>query len=351
MKKKLFTMYYLYFFALVAAISSCSGRSGSTENASNRRINVEVEQVKVLGDDQEIAYSGTIEESESIPLSFSVMGTVSRVLVSEGERVKKGQLLAVMNNESYKNSYEIAASGEKRAEDAFKRLEQMYKNGNLPEIKMVEVESGMQQARAAAAIAKKNLDDCNLYATVDGIVGKRSIEPGMNTAPGLATITLVKIEKVFARVPVSENEIAMIEKGQEAVIIIPALGEEQFTGRIEEVGVIADILAHTYKIKIAIVNRTGKIKPGMICNVSIPKKLDKTMLVVPSQSVLVDESGRRYVYTADTVQKIAVKKYVQTNLLLREGIGIAGGLTEGEKVVVSGIQKLTDRSPIEIMNQ
>ena len=349
--KNLFTINYLYLFAFIAVVSGCGGKSGGSENGLERPINVEVEQVKALGKHQEIAYSGTIEESISIPLTFSVIGTVSRVFVKEGERVKKGQLLAALNNESYKNGYAMAAATEKQAEDAYKRLEQMYKNGNLPEIKMVEVESKLQQARAAAAIAKKSLNDCNLHATVDGIIGKKSIEPGMNTAPGLAALTLVKIEKVFARVPISENEIAMIEKGQEAVITIPALGEEHYTGVVEEVGVIGDIFAHTYKIKIAISNKNGKIKPGMICNVSIPKKINEAMLVVPSQSIAVDESGKRYVYTADTTQKIAVKKYVQTSLLLREGIGIVAGLTEGEKVIVAGTQKLTDRSPIEIINQ
>ena len=175
-------------------------KNESNEQNIKDPVSVEVQQVRQIEDGQEITYSGTIEESESTSLNFSSMGTISKVLVNEGQYVKKGQLLATLNPETFKNAYEIAQAMEKRAEDGFKRLEPMYKNGTLPEIKFVEVESGLQQARASAAIAKKNLQDCNLYSTVDGIVGKRSIDPGMSAMTSFGGITIVNIDKVFAKV-------------------------------------------------------------------------------------------------------------------------------------------------------
>ncbi|MFH2054695.1 MAG: efflux RND transporter periplasmic adaptor subunit [bacterium] len=99
----------------------------------------------------------------------------------------------------------------------------MYDSGSFPEVKLVEVETGFQQATAAAAIGRKNLDDCKLYATVDGFVGARAIEPGLNVSPGFTAIKIVNIEKVCAKVSVSENKIARIKRGEDAQIRVGAL--------------------------------------------------------------------------------------------------------------------------------
>lgn len=312
-------------------------------------VNVEVENVKNINGDETFSYSGTIEESESIPLSFSGIGTVARVYVSEGDFVRKGELIAELNDHTYKNTYEMTSATLKQAEDAYKRLEPMFKNGNLPEIKFVEVETGLQQAKAAAAISKRNLDDCKLYSPVDGVVGKCSIDPGMSAMPNLASINIVKIEKVFALVPVSENEISSIKKGAKATINIAALNNSKYTGTVEEIGVMADPIAHTYKIKIGIVNKNRQIKPGMICSVILEKPAAYKGLFISNSAVLVDEQGKNFVYTVN--QNKAVKKYVSTRKLLKNGIEIIAGLNEGEQVVVAGLQKLVDNSLIRIVNK
>jgi membrane fusion protein, multidrug efflux system len=332
---------------LIIVYQGCSEESKNT--LKDMPVKVEVEQVGLTNENQIFKYSGTIEESESTPLSFSSIGTVAKVFVSEGDYVKKGQLLATLNEETYKNAYEISSAKLKQAEDAYKRLEPMYKNGNLPEIKFVEIETGLQQAKAAAAISQKNLDDCKLYSPVNGIVGKRSIEPGMSAMPNLASITIVKIEKVFARVPVSENEISFIKKNDKAKIIIAALNNSEFTGTIEEIGVMADPLAHTYKIKVGVANGNHQIKPGMICNVSLNKSEETTGFFVLGKAVLVNEQGRTFVYAVNGNK--AVRKYVKTGKLLNNGVEVIEGLETGERVVITGQQKLVDNSLVHIVNQ
>jgi len=323
----------------------------ANEKTEERKpVNVTVQAAQNVSAEQNFSYSGTMEESESTPLSFSGIGTVSHVYVSEGEVVHKGQLLAELNSESSKNAYEMALAANKQAEDAYKRLLPMYKNGNLQEIKLVEVETGVQQTKAATAIAKKNLDDCKLYSTVNGIVGKKSIDAGMSVVPGLASITVVKIDKIFARVSVSENEISSIKTGAKANIRISALSNLECRGIVEEIGVLADPLAHTYKIKIGISNSNREIKPGMICNVTLEKSGSVKGLFIPSQAVTQDEQGRTFVYVIDTSKSTAVRKFVITGKLLKNGVEIIDGLVEGEQIVTSGQQKLVDNSLVHIIN-
>ncbi|HEX2982154.1 MAG TPA: efflux RND transporter periplasmic adaptor subunit, partial [Ignavibacteriales bacterium] len=332
-----------------ALFQGCSNLAEEGSN-NNKAVNVKTTQVKEIGSAQEMAYSGTIEESETTPLSFSVIGSVSRVLVSEGDYVKKGQLLAMLNSENYESAYKIAAASEKQAEDAYNRLLPMFKNGNLPEIKIVERETDLQKAKSQAAIAKKNLEDCNLYSPVTGYVGKRLVEPGMSAMPNIASIEIVQITKVFAITPVPESEIASIKKGQKANIKVGALNGSEFAGIVEETGVMADPLAHTYKIKIGITNKDGELRPGMVCNVTLEKLNTEAGLVVPGNSLMVDEQNRNYVFTIDPSGKKAVKKYVKTGRLLNAGIEILEGLTLNDVVIVSGQHKLVDGSFVQVQN-
>jgi membrane fusion protein, multidrug efflux system len=312
-------------------------------------VNVHVAAVTMADPGQGLVYSGTIEESESIPLTFPQVGTVARVLVAEGAPVRKGQVLATIDTTSYHSTWLMMLASQRQAEDAHKRMSAMYKNGTVPEVKYVEVETGLQKARASAAIARKNLDDCRLCAPADGFIGKLSIEPGMTAMPNVVSLTIVRIGKVFARVPVAETEISAIRKGQAARVIIGALAGQVFDGVVEETGVVADPMAHTYKVRIAVQNKDLRIMPGMICSATIRAQRGGSGLVVPGSAVLVDEAGAQFVYRV-SAQKAAVRTPIFTGTLLNNGIEVLSGLAADDIVVIHGQQRLVDGSPVRIVN-
>jgi multidrug efflux pump subunit AcrA (membrane-fusion protein) len=154
---------HVTFMGIALSVWGCSGHSGDQNNTV---VKVHVEKVKPVGVNQELAYSGTIEESETIPLGFSSVGTVSKVYISEGAFVKKGQLLSSLDNTMYQNTYTMMQAMEQQAEDAYNRLTPMHKNGNLPDVKYVEVETDLQKAKAAAAIAEKNKTRRNKFKKI-----------------------------------------------------------------------------------------------------------------------------------------------------------------------------------------
>ncbi len=314
-------------------------------------VNIEVQKARPADDRQDLAYSGTIEESESIPHNFPIVGTVTRVLVSEGTPVRKGQLLAELDDTTSRNAHDMARAALAQAEDAYNRLTPMHDKGSLPDVKYVEVETGLKQAQAAAAIAKKSLEDCRLIATVDGFVGKCSLDPGTIAMPNVTSITLVKIAKVFASVAVPENEISRIGRGQAAEIRIGALGTGGYPGTVEEIGVMADALTHSYKIKIAIRNPDNAIRPGMVCTAVLRFPGEARGLVIPGQSLMVDETGRDFVYGLDAARGKAVLKYVKTGKIMNNGIEILEGLAAGDLVVTAGQHKLADQTPVTIVDR
>ena len=118
---------------------------------------------------------------------------------------------------------------------------------------------------------------------------------------------------------------------------------------MEEIGVLAEPIAHTYKIKIGIINKNMQIKPGMICEVLIDKNNQSAGLYVASRAVLIDELGENFVFVVK--QNKVEKRYVETGKLLKSGVEITNGLKDEEHVVITGQQKLVDNSSVRIVNK
>lgn len=330
--------------------------TGCTTGIKDKKSEDQIEVVKVkvlkIGDRPEIvnhSYIATIEESVSIPLSFLAAGTVEQVLVSEGQSIHKGQLLAELNSENYKNAYQIALSKENQARDAFNRLEPVYKNGSLPEIKFIEVQTGVEMAKSAVLISKKNFDDCKLYAPTSGIIGRRFLEPGMSILPGTPVFQLVKIEKVNVNVPIPENEIATIKKGQKAQVIVTALGGQQFGGEVTEVGILSNPLSHTYMVKIGINNLDKNLRPGMVCQVLINNFKKDNQIIIPPAAIQTDGFGAKYVFTANPSTLKAIKKAITVGAINQNGITISSGLMFNDLLIIEGFQKISENSTIQII--
>jgi membrane fusion protein, multidrug efflux system len=327
----------------------CSSDS-KTKNESKETA-VEVMQVHPADSKQLLRYSGTIKEYNSVPAAFPTTGIVKNVYVDEGQYVKQGELLAELDDESYVSSYNMAEAAYKQAQDAVDRLRPMHKNGNLPDVKMVQAETMLAESQSALDLAKKSLDDCKLKADKPGLVGKRTIDPGIGAAPGIAAITIVQIEKEYAVISVHESEIAALKIGMPAYVYVPALGDYEVNGKVEEIGVIADPLSHTYKVKALFSNKGGEVKPGMICNVVIPKAGARQVIVIPANALMVDEAGKTYVYTADINNMTAHRVNVTRGAFLQEGVGIVDGLSENDNLIVAGQHKLYENAPIKVINR
>ncbi len=330
-------------FVAVAIFSSCKENKQET---TDKVIPVKVTEITAAQTASVKNYVGTVEESVAISLSFSLMGTVEEVFVQEGQRVSKGQLLATLNTTTAENSYQGSLAKLRQAQDAYDRLAKVYNSGSLPDIKFVEVETGLQQAKSMAAVAKKNLDDCKLYAPRDGIIATRSIEVGGNVNLVTEVFKLVSIDKVLVKIPVPENEIGDITEGQAASVVVAALDNAVFRGKVEIKGVDANAISHTYEAKIAINNPRYQLMPGMVCKVSLAGRSGASDIVVPNRTVQISADGKRYVWLANN--GIAQRQFVEIGDLTNNGIVITDGLSAGDHLITEGFLKISEGTKISI---
>lgn len=337
---KIESVLLLLFFSL--AITGCKNHN-QTMGPEAIPVKVSVMETSPFG--VEHNYVGIIEESFSTTLSFETAGNVQHMYVKEGSRVGKGDLIATLNESTAQNAYNAARATLERAEDGYRRAEPLYKNGSLAEIKWVEVQTTLVQAQSMADISKKNLQDCKLYAPISGVISSLDLEQGMNVIPYQPLAKLVDINKLCVKVSIPENEIAAINVGQKAQIIVSALYNAVFTGKIIEKGIQAEILSHCYNIKIELENAGKNLLPGMVGKVLIESSDTlKSGFKVPVYAVQLSNEGSRFVWVSEKGK--AARHNITVGDLTDEDVIISSGLKQGDSVITEGWQKLSEGCPL-----
>jgi RND family efflux transporter MFP subunit len=338
-----------YSIIALALLAGCKQTTDTSTTPVEKVIAVTTIKVQPSKKASILKYSGTIEASQTIPLTFQATGIIEKVYVQEGDNVKKGQILATVDKSDLQNIYNAALAKYIQAKDAYDRLKSVHEQGSLPEIKWVEMVSNLEQAKSSMELSKNNLEKCNMRAPEDGVIGQRNIEPGQ-AAIGLssAPLELVKIENVFVKIAAPENEISKISKGLKASFKVSALDDKQFEGSVTNVSPVADAISRTYNVKITVKNTEMELKPGMVCDVTIDLKSEKEIVIIPYNAITTNEHGKPFVFVVSTDNKTVKKQEITTGNYCGSGIEVLSGLAIGETIVVEGKEKLSDNSLISL---
>jgi RND family efflux transporter MFP subunit len=231
-----------------------------------------------------------------------------------------------------------------QANDALQRYGMLHDNGSLPEVKWVEVQSKVAQAKSQLDIARKNLADCSLTAPVSGIIGKKPINAGETALPSQTVVTILDISKVKVKVSVPDTEISSIAENTPSSIRVDALDMEFEGGRIEK-GVQADMLTRTYDIRINVQNPGGKLLPGMVASVNFNSQSQSGLLSVPVYAVQKRTDGSAFVWTIRG-DSTAHRTNIKIGSVSGNDILIEDGLSEGSIIVTEGYQKLGEGTKV-----
>ncbi|MCM1504911.1 MAG: efflux RND transporter periplasmic adaptor subunit [Muribaculum sp.] len=288
------------------------------------------------------SYSGTVEAGSSTTPSFSVAGTISKIYVTEGQRVSKGQKIASVDGASLKNANDIAEAALREAQDAYNRMKKLHEADALPEMQWVGVQERLKQAEAAARIARTGMNDANLYSPIDGVVAQKIADVGQTVAPGMPVVELMDVGTLKVKISVPESDLRVMEPGLSANVVA---GGKTYCAKLVEKGVAANTLSRNYDIKFRIMNPDSNLSPGMICSVSVDGERKSTEsdpagdIVLPPQAVVLDWNNTYYVWIKR--DGLAERKRIEVGGLDARGIIVVGGVSSGDSVIVEGQQKLS----------
>lgn len=341
---------YLILAVCSVLLSACSGNKGDK--------NTDIIKVEAMqcGDGTMTAdartYVGEVEAELATAVSFTGSGTVTRVFVNEGQRVRKGQLIAQLDPTQYKNALMSAQAMMTQAQDAYDRMKLLHNQHSISDMDWVEVQSKVQQARSSLQMAQKAVKDCSLTAPCSGVVGNKNMEAGMTALPAQPVCTILNINKVKVKISVPEKEIgsfsqAMLKDDGGVVISVAALGKTFYPHTIEK-GVQADALSRTYDVKFCVSNPAGDLLPGMVADVRLGTGSTtggQAGFYLPVRCVQQSAKGKYFVWVIKNGK--SHRQEVTLGEVSGNSINIVSGLSKGDMVITSGYQKVSEGSSVK----
>jgi HlyD family secretion protein len=276
-------------------------------------VSVQTEKVKARTLTQTVLATGKIYPELQVLISPEVSGEIIELPVKEGMKVKRGDLLMRIKPDIYMAARDRAAAGLAstqasltQGEAEYKRAKELYAKGLISESELESAQTTYETRRAFYDQAKASLDQSNedlhkttVYAPMPGTISALSVELGERVLgtmqfQGTQVMTVADLSNMEARVDVGENDIVLISLGDTVRIEVDAITDKKLTGIVYEIGNTAKTKGlgtqeevTNFEVKIRIVDKEPRLRPGMSMNATIETETRLNVLTVPIQSVTV----------------------------------------------------------------
>ncbi len=303
------------------------------KSAGKSEVAVNVLEVKMDRFQDILVAVGTIAGGSEIPLRFEVEGKIVLFEFREGDKARKGDIIARLNQRD-------AYLKLKRAELELDQYEKLYAIGGI-------ARNRLEEARVAADLARSELDKTVIRAPRDGIVGDKDAEVGEYVTPNKKIATLVNIESVVVRVGIIEKEIDKVFPGQKVVLTVDTYPGVEFTGTVKHISPLVQGTSKTLTVEARLANEGGLLLPGMFARTRIAIFEEDNTISVPNDAVEKTQTGHRVFVVSK--ENTAQSREVEVGYISSQFSQITYGLSPGELVVTQKPQDLKDGASVKVI--
>lgn len=281
-------------------------------------------------------------------------GTLEKIFVYEGQYVKKGKLLAEINDSGLQEQLEQLTIQANFAKENFERTERLWNNNIGSEIQFLKSKTDFESSQKMVEQMKDRLAKTKIYAPFDGEVDEIISNQGSNLIPGVSQILrLVNLDKIYAEASVSEKYISFIEEGTEAIVQIPLLGKE-IKSQIIQTGNFINPSNRTFRVEVPVENIDKKIKQNLDAKIKINIYSKDEAVVIPLRIVREDASGKNFVYVMNQDVKegvyITSKTFISLGNKNNTDVEVTEGLKIGDMLVLEGASIVEDSQRVKLIN-
>lgn len=340
------TVVALFTMLLMTACVDEQGKEDKEEVAYK----VPVETVSIAFQNITNTYKTTaiLEAQAESKVVNKVTGMIEEVLVDEGDFVKKGQVLAVIDAERYQLELERTAIELESATAEFNRS-QPVDGKELISAKDLEKLGFMVKSRAnEKKLAQIKVRDSKVTAPISGIVANKMIKVGnMTSASESEMFHIVALDTLQGVVYLPETEINNIGKGQVAGLVFPSDPSNILPAQVAKISPIVDAKSGTFKVTLEVTNNNNLLKPGMFAKVALVLDTRENAKVVPQKSLIVTDTGTSLFVVEDGKAK---KLFVETGYEENGFVEIISDLADDAQIVVVGQHSLKPDSDVTVIN-
>lgn len=286
-----------------------------------------------------IDVQGKVDGDQSVNVSADMPGTVLKVNVETGDVVRRGQVLAELDNKVLLQSMSELQNAREFANTMYLKQKSLWDQKIGTEVQFLTAKNQLESIDKKIATVNEQIQMTKIKSPIDGTVDQVNIKVGQPAAPGVPAFAVVNTTNLKVKAELAESYVPHVKKGNEVIITFPDIGTEMKT-KLSYAGKIINPLNRTFNIEAQLGN-SDEIRPNMIALIRLIDYKNDHAITVPA-SVIQKSNNEEFVYVAEKAGKSnkVVKKVVKTGRSYNGVVEITSGLTEGDKLIVTGYEQL-----------
>ncbi|MBI5150905.1 MAG: efflux RND transporter periplasmic adaptor subunit [Candidatus Omnitrophica bacterium] len=309
-------------------------------------VSVVAKTVKEEKIEEKISLVGSLAADEFVEIKNEIAGVIEGIGFDEGQPVKKGQMLFMIDADKLKASLAQAEANLGLAHTTFDRFASLIKSGAVSQQEYDQAQSDLEAKQAELELIKAQLKETVITAAFDGVMGERKVSLGQFVNQGATLTYLINQDPLKAEFRIPERFLGQLKEGQTIEVTVAAYPEEEFKGEVYFIDPQVEEQTRTALVKAKLPNPQGKLRRGMFANLNLIVSVRSRALVVPEEALIL-KGDDVFVFAVDPGNKAQMKK-VKVGVRLAGKAEIVEGLAEGEHVIVEGYQKIGPGSAVKI---
>ena len=289
---------------------------------------------------------GSIEPWTHLKLLAKTRGTVTEVLVTEGDTVKRGEPIAMIENDDYRINLDRAQAAYNLAKVEFKRDQSIYTKGMIPTADLDAKKTRVQTTKADFENAQLQYSRCTITAPMDGIIQRLDAKVGLLLSTADPVAEILKIDRLKAVIGIPESDVNAVRQLDTVTITIQALNDKKVVARKHFLSSAPETIARLYNLELEIDNSDGRILPGMFVRADIIKAKVDNAIIVPFYSVI-SRNDEQFVFVEQN--GIAKKRIVHLGIMEKWMVEIVDGLQDRDKLIVEGHRDVENEQNIKVV--
>lgn len=291
--------------------------------------------------------TATLEAPEEAKVVSRVSGLIQNIHVEEGDRVSKGQLLAVIDSQRQQFDLDRSQAEVEIIEQELNRLKKISNKAFLSADSMAKLEHNLQAATAKRDLAALYVQESKVRSPIDGVVATRYVKSGNMAKEFEELFYIVNQDELYGIVHLPEQQLQYLRLGQDAQVTTHKRSQDPTHASVLRISPIVDPQSGTFKVTLSVPNQHAKLKAGMFTRVELRYDTHNNVITVP-YNALINQDNEFALYVIDGAN--ATRRTVTLGYREADVVEIISGVETGETIVIRGHQNLKDQSLVEVIN-
>lgn len=293
-----------------------------------------------------VVATGTVLPDEMVEMSSEVSGRIVKIHFTEGQSVRKGDLLVTLNNadlqaQQERNRHQLALAHERE-----RRQKVLLESEGISQQTYDQTLTELNSLRAEAALLQAQLEKTTVKAPFDGLAGLRYLSEGAYVSPGTKIVRIVKTRPVKIDFSVPERYVQYIRKGTPVHFSIEG-NDKHFEARVEATEAMVDQRSRSLMARAVFANREGEVVPGMFARVELSANGLVEALQIPARSIIPEMgTSKVFVYRGGKAEPAIITPGLRTATMVQ----VMTGLSAGDTVITSGLLQLRPGMGVQLKN-